>query len=332
MVEIPSKVYLVTGAAGFIGARFVESCRSQGITPISVDRWDYFTSRAENREIPFGEVVDLDYLFEWLKNPHPRIDAIIHLGAITDTRETDLEILQRLNLDYSKALWNYSKQENIPFIYASSAATYGDGALGYDDDEALIPKLQPLNAYGNSKQLFDLWALEQDQKGSKPPSWCGFKFFNVYGFGERHKDFMSSVVLHAYDQIRNFSQVTLFKSHRPDIADGHQQRDFIYIDDVIKALHFAAQKPIQRGIFNLGTGTARTFLDLAKAVFVAMDKPEYIHYIDTPASIRDKYQYFTEAKMERLRSQGFPDPFVSLEEGARRYVERLNQWSSGRST
>jgi ADP-L-glycero-D-manno-heptose 6-epimerase len=208
-------------------------------------------------------------------------------------------------------------------IYASSAATYGDGAQGYDDDESKLGLLKPLNLYGESKHKFDLWALEQEKRGVQPPHWAGFKFFNVYGFGERHKGRMASVVLHSSTQIKSQGFVRLFKSHREGIADGHQKRDFVYVGDVISVLHFALDQPISRGIFNLGTGQARTFLDLTRAVFKAMHREEKIDFVDTPVEIRDKYQYFTEARMQKLKSAGYTQPFTSLEEGVKAYLERL---------
>ncbi|HLE01484.1 MAG TPA: NAD-dependent epimerase/dehydratase family protein, partial [Bdellovibrionota bacterium] len=200
------RTYLVTGAAGFIGARFVESCNERGIETISVDRETYFQSRSEHQGISLGTIIDRDRLLDHISkagtgaSPLPlAFDAVIHLGACTNTMELNEAFLTRVNLEYSKALWNYCTEKHIPFVYASSAATYGDGSSGYDDDEELIPRLRPLNPYGESKRLFDLWALAEEQAGRKPPSWSGFKFFNVYGFGERHKNKMASVVLHAYD-------------------------------------------------------------------------------------------------------------------------------------
>jgi ADP-L-glycero-D-manno-heptose 6-epimerase len=315
--------YLVTGAAGFIGSQFVRSCNGQGIPVISVDQKSHFTQRTENHGIQFGNIVDREHLIPWLNEHQPQLAAIVHLGAVTDTRETDLERLNRLNLDYSKTIWNFSTQHKIPLVYASSAATYGDGEFGYSDNEALIPNLKPLNLYGDSKQQFDLWVLEQEARNQTPPHWAGFKFFNVFGFGERHKGFMSSVVLHAFDQIQEKGQVTLFKSHKQGIPDGFQKRDFIFVGDVINAIHFALNKPIQRGIFNLGSGHARTFLDLARAVFRTMKKPENIQFVDTPKSIRDKYQYFTEAEMGKLLAQEYPLPFTTLEDGVHSYVSQL---------
>jgi ADP-L-glycero-D-manno-heptose 6-epimerase len=249
--------------------------------------------------------------------------AIVHLGACTDTREQNIEYLARVNIRASQDLWRYATEARVPFIYASSAATYGGGERGYDDDETLIPSLTPLNPYGDSKQQFDLWALDQERRGEHPPAWCGLKFFNVYGFGERHKGPMASVVLHAYDQIEATGQVRLFKSHRPGVADGHQSRDFILVDDVVDVLVWLVAQPVARGIYNLGTGRARTFLDLAKAVFGALGRPDRIEFIDTPQDVRRHYQYFTEARMSRLRSAGYVRPFTTLEEGVASYVRRL---------
>ncbi len=325
------KHWVVTGAAGFIGSRFVEACQKRSdIVLTCVDQESAFTSRNEMRGLDFRKTIDRSHFLQTLTDPknlldrpRPDFDAIIHLGAITDTRETNVDLLNRYNLEYSKAIWNFASLYRIPLIYASSAATYGDGSLGYDDSEELIPDLRPLNLYGESKQAFDLWALAEEKLGNHPPSWAGFKFFNVYGFGERHKEFMASVVLHAFDQIRKSGDVTLFKSHKQGIADGYQKRDFIYVDDVVDVLFFALQKPILRGIYNLGTGQARTFLDLTRATFKALGQPEDIRFIDTPVSIRDKYQYFTQAPMARLREAGYAKAFTELEVGIDQYVARL---------
>jgi ADP-L-glycero-D-manno-heptose 6-epimerase len=310
---------LVTGAAGFVGYRFVERCRREGIPVVSVDSREHFASRPEHRDVDFGTIVDRDGLFEWLDG-HP-LSGIVHMGACTDTRETDEAYLTVNNVEYSQQLWTYATERRVPFVYASSAATYGDGSLGYDDDEALMPRLAPLNAYGRSKQTFDLWALAQH---TAPPSWSGWKFFNVYGFGERHKGAMASVVMHAFDQRRAGEPVRLFRSHRAGIADGHQARDFVDVADVVSVLMFALRRPVSRGIRNLGTGTARTYLDLARNVCRALRVSDDIEFIDTPAEIRDKYQYFTEARMERLRDElGYRDPFTSLEAGVHAYVGAL---------
>jgi len=314
---------VVTGAAGFVGARFVESCNRRGIAVVSVDRAASFAERPEHRGIDFGTIVDVDALDAWLDAATVPPAAIVHLGACTDTTEMDVAYLTRMNLEYSQRLWRWTTAHRVPLVYASSAATYGDGAQGYDDDEARIPTLRPLNPYGDSKQQFDLWALAEERAGRRPPSWTGFKFFNVYGFGERHKGKMASVVLHAFDQIRADGEVRLFKSYRPDVADGDQRRDFVFVDDVVAVLHFALDAPLARGIFNLGTGTSRTFLDLARATFAALGVPAKIRFIDMPAGLRERYQYATEATMGRLRAAGYAPPFTTLEEGARRYVARL---------
>jgi len=320
---MPDGQLLVTGAAGFIGARFVASCRRLGFPVISVDRPAFFQTRMEHRGIDFGDVVDSEELFEWLDRRRPRLTGIVHLGACTDTTELDRAYLEAVNVRYSEELWRIAANRQVPFVYASSAATYGDGSLGYQDDEATLPLLKPLNPYGQSKQEVDLWVLEQERASSHPPSWCGFKFFNVYGFGERHKGKMASVALHAFDQIRATGRMRLFKSHRPDIPHGHQKRDFIHVDDVVEVLHFALKKPIQRGIFNLGTGQARSFLDLAGCVFRELGCPEQIEFIDTPIELQARYQYFTEARMERLRKEGYTAPFTSLENGIRTYIRDL---------
>ncbi|MCC6642904.1 MAG: ADP-glyceromanno-heptose 6-epimerase [Deltaproteobacteria bacterium] len=314
---------LVTGAAGFIGARFVESCLARGIPFVAVDAPGHFAERKEHREIAFGRVVDREALPGWLEAERPALRGIVHLGACTDTTQMDVALLERLNVAYSRALWRFASREGVPFVYASSAATYGDGSLGYDDDESKISLLRPLNPYGESKQRFDVWALDEEAQGVRPPAWAGFKFFNVYGFGERHKAGMSSVVLQGFDQIQRCGEMRLFRSHRPGVADGHQTRDFVSVADVIDVLHFALDAPLCRGIFNLGTGQGRTFLDLARATFSALGAEERIVFVDTPPGLRERYQYFTEARMEKLRAAGYRHPFTPLEQGVREYVQRL---------
>jgi ADP-L-glycero-D-manno-heptose 6-epimerase len=311
---------LVSGAAGFIGYRFVERCRKEGIPVVSVDAREHFAERPEHRDLDTGAIVDRHQLFDWLAaSPRP-LSGIVHLGACTNTTETDEALFARDNVEYSMRLWTYAAEHRLPFVYASSAATYGDGTLGYDDDETLMPRLSPLNAYGRSKHAFDLWVLQQK---ITPPVWSGWKFFNVYGYGERHKGHMASVVLHAFDQRRAGGPIRLFRSHRPGIADGQQARDFIDVADVVSVLMFALTKPVTRGIRNLGTGTARTYLDLARVVCRALGVSEKIEFIDTPISIRDKYQYFTQARMERLREAGYREAFRTLETGVESYVGAL---------
>jgi ADP-L-glycero-D-manno-heptose 6-epimerase len=318
---------LVTGAAGFIGARFVERCNRLGVPVVSVDVSDAF-GRDEHRGLDFGRCIDRDAVADWLRDERPSLRGIVHLGACSDTTELDEAFLERVNVGASRTLWRHACSERLPFVYASSAATYGDGGEGFADDEAAFERLRPLNPYGESKRRFDLWVLEEERAGRTPPSWSGFKFFNVYGFGERHKGAMASVVVKAYEQIARTGRVTLFRSHKDGVADGHQSRDFVYVEDVVDVLWFALEQPIRRGVYNLGTGQARTFLDLARAVFAALDAPEAIDWVDTPVAIRDRYQYFTEATMERLRQQGYAQPFTSLEDGVRATIERLRSFES----
>ncbi len=313
---------LVTGAAGFIGARFVEHCGRAGIPVVAVDSKPHFSERPEHAGLDFGKIVDREALFEWLPSaPKPR--AVVHMGACSRTTELDEAFLRRVNVEYSQKVWAYCASAGVPLVYASSGATYGDGAQGYADDETAMPGLRPLNPYGASKLTFDLWALEQERRGIAPPSWAGFKFFNVYGFGERHKGPMASLVLHGHDQIQERGSLRLFRSHKTGVADGQQSRDFIFVDDAIDVMRFALEKPIRRGIFNLGTGRSRPFVDLARSVFAAMKRPERIEFIDTPEALRPRYQYFTEAKMDRLRAEGYAQPFTTLETGVSRYVQRL---------
>jgi ADP-L-glycero-D-manno-heptose 6-epimerase len=314
---------LVTGAAGFIGARFVASCAARDVACIAADKASHFGARPELRDVHFGTIVDRDDLLPWLEKDRPRLAGIVHLGACTDTTETDIAYLERVNVRYSERLWRFAAAERVPLVNASSAATNRDGSEGFDDDEAKIPRLQPLNFYGDSKQRFDRFVLEAEAAGDTPPSWAGFKFFNVYGPGERHKGRMASVVLHAFDQIRAGGSVRLFRSHRPVVAVGHQRRDFIHVDDVVDALHFALAAPLERGIYNLGTGTARTFLDLAHATFAALGVPPQVVWTDTPIDLRARYQYRTEATMDRLRAAGWTHPTLSLEDGVRAYVTWL---------
>ncbi len=321
-----SKTYVVTGAAGFIGDNLARSLASQGHEVIWVDALAHFQSRTQEHPLSKkAEKIDRDHFAKWLRSEaqNKKIDGIFHLGACTDTTELNVEYLRKINIEYSKDLWKLCSERKIPFVYASSAATYGGGELSYDDDESKMALLKPLNPYGESKLIFDLWALDEEKKGIHPPSWAGFKFFNVYGFGERHKGKMSSVIIQAFDQIQSKGSMKLFRSHKDGIADGEQKRDFIFVEDVVSVLKFAMEKPITRGIYNLGTGQARTFLDLARATFAALKKPEKIEFMDTPVGLRERYQYFTEARMQKLRSAGYSAPFASLEAGIEKYVERL---------
>jgi len=320
-----SSPILVTGAAGFVGARFVEACNARDQDVISVDDLSFFSERDEHRDLNFGRVIDRPDLAEYLSDK-PHFRAIVHLGAVTATTELDSKLLKERNLDCSKLLWRFAAKHGIPFVYASSAATYGNGDAGYSDQESRLERLRPLNPYGLSKHRFDLWALKQEKT---PPTWAGFKLFNVYGFGERHKGSMASVALQAYDQILSRGSVRLFKSYREGIADGKQARDFVSVEDVVKVLWFSIEKPLKRGIFNLGTGRARTFLDFSRAVFKALKKSPQIEFIEMPMEIRERYQYFTEAKMQKLARAGYANRFLSLERGVQRYVDRLRAFYGG---
>jgi ADP-L-glycero-D-manno-heptose 6-epimerase len=224
---------------------------------------------------------------------------------------------KKWNLDYSKSIWEYCTQENIPLVYASSAATYGNGELGYKDDHDIVGKLQPLNPYGRSKNEFDAWALEQKKQ---PPFWAGVKFFNVYGPNEYHKGRMASVIFHAYNQIKEKGSVKLFRSHNPEFKDGEQMRDFVYVRDVVSMCVWLMENHPENGLYNIGSGTARTFKDLVNAIFDTLQLPSQIDYIDTPEDIRDKYQYFTEADMSKIRAAGYTESFNTLEEGVKDYV------------
>lgn len=315
---------VVTGAAGFIGSNLIEKLNDEGFNDIiAVDKFDNEAKNKNLEGLKIKEKVDRTVFFEWLDKNHVETEFIFHIGARTDTTEFDWEILQNLNLDYSKQVWERCVAYQIPVVYASSAATYGLGDLGYsDEDDSLSYQLQPLNPYGVSKNEFDKWALEQEQK---PFFWAGLKFFNVYGPKEYHKGRMASVIWHAYNQINSTGGMKLFRSHNPAYKDGEQMRDFVYVKDVVEVCYFLMHHRKNSGIYNLGSGKARTFNDLTTAVFNNLQKSVNISYIDTPEDIRDKYQYFTEAKMDKLKSIGYDKPFHSLEEGVKGYVNKLQE-------
>lgn len=310
---------VVTGAAGFIGSCLISKLNSENYQAvIAVDKFD---NEAKNKNLEgktIKERVERSEFFDWFDKHHEEVEFIFHIGARTDTTEFNVDIFNELNLNYTKKLWQYCCKYHIPVVYASSAATYGGGEHGYDDSEEVIPKLKPLNPYGDSKNDFDLWALQQDEK---PWFWAGLKFFNVYGPNEYHKKRMASVILHAFNQIKATDQMKLFRSHRPDFKDGEQSRDFVYVKDVVEVMMFLMKHRKDSGIYNLGTGKARTFLDLVRNTFKGMGKEEKLSFIDTPEDIRDKYQYFTEANMQKLISIGYDKPFHSLEEGVQDYVK-----------
>ena len=266
----------------------------------------------------YSQKIDRGQFFSWLEENEKQIQFVFHLGARTDTTEFDTAILDELNLNYSRQLWRLCVKYGLPMVYASSAATYGMGEYGYEDKHELVKKLNPLNPYGVSKNEFDKWALLEEKQ---PYFWAGLKFFNVYGPNENHKGRMASVVWHTYKQVSETGAMNLFRSHNEDFKDGLQLRDFVYVKDVVEVLYFFMHHRKDSGLYNLGTGRARTFLDLAKATFSAMGKEPKISFIDTPADIREKYQYFTEANMEKLRSIGYTNEFISLEDGVKDYVQ-----------
>lgn len=319
---------LITGGAGFIGSALVWALNERGIHNIIVadhlglgNKWQNLAKRR------LDYVVPKDQLFSWLdESGHPRFEVVFHLGACSTTTERDADYLMQNNVLFTKKLWDYCAQRDIPFLYASSAATYGAEEKTFLDDHEQIPELRPINKYGWSKQLFDAWAIKQSVS---PPFWYGFKYFNVYGPQEYHKGPQASVVYHAFPQVRDRNSLRLFKSYRPDIDHGEQQRDFVYVKDVVKVmLHFWKQhRLIPSGLYNLGTGQARSFADLGRAVFAACDRKPKFEWIEMPVSLQNQYQYFTEADLTKLRTVAdYQEPFHGLEDGVNDYVRHyLNQ-------
>jgi ADP-L-glycero-D-manno-heptose 6-epimerase len=315
---------IVTGGAGFIGSALVWKLNEKGLSDIVVvdhmgegSKWKNLVKRK------ISDIIHKDKFFEWLDSLPKglRIEAIFHMGACSSTTEANVDYLVENNLHFSMRLWEFASKHKIPFIYASSAATYGAGELGYSDDVKNLSGLRPINPYGYSKHLFDTWALRQK---SKPPFWAGLKFFNVYGPQEYHKGSQASVILHAFPQVRDHGCLKLFKSYRSDYANGEQKRDFVYVKDVVDILYhlYHARRIAVSGIFNLGSGRARSFSDLGRAVFKAMQiKKEKFEWIDMPLQLRGQYQYFTEANLGELRRRtGYKGKMSSLEEGVADYV------------
>ncbi len=310
---------VVTGAAGFIGSRLIKRLNEDNFNNIvAVDAFGDPKKERNLEDLKIHVRVERTDFIDWLDEQYEEVEFIFHIGAKTDTTLFDKALLKELNTDYTKDIWVRCTGYQIPLVYASSAATYGLGEYGYKDDEDLIPQLKPLNPYGQSKQDFDVWALEQEQK---PFFWAGLKFFNVYGPHEDHKGRMASVIWHAFRQISETGKMKLFRSHNPEYKDGEQMRDFVYVEDVVNVCMWLMQHRKDSGIYNLGSGKARTFADLVSAVFRAMGKEEQVEFIDTPEDIRDKYQYFTEATMEKLKDAGYDKSFHSLEEGVEDYVK-----------
>lgn len=319
---------VITGAAGFIGSVVAGELNQKGYNDLILV--DDFSKKEKERnyvDLKYKTLVDRNIFFDWFKENHEEVTFVVHLGARTDTTEFDWNVFQKLNVDYTETMFALCAEYQIPLVYASSAATYGNGELGYDDSHDIVEKLQPLNPYGRSKNEVDKWILKQTKQ---PPFWAGLKFFNVYGPNEYHKGRMASVIFHSFNQINATGKVKLFRSHRPDFADGQQLRDFIYVKDIASVICFMIERhrdtetprlQVKSGLYNLGTGKARSFYDLAANTFKAMGRDVNIEFIDIPEDIRDKYQYFTEANMTKLREAGYDKEFTSLENGVMDYVK-----------
>jgi ADP-L-glycero-D-manno-heptose 6-epimerase len=311
---------VVTGAAGFIASCLAGALNEKGYRDlVLVDNFRHEEKKPNYERKKYTALVERDNFFGWLKDNHRYVEFIFHLGARSATIEANAEVLQTLNLGYTQRMWEACVEFGLPLVYASSAATYGGGEHGYSDSHEVVERLTPLNLYGKSKNDFDRWVLKQPRE---PFFWAGLKFFNVYGPNEYHKQRMASVALHAYNQIRQTGGMKLFRSHNPAYPDGGQMRDFVYVKDLCDVMIFLMEQRPKSGIYNMGTGKARTFRDLVAGTFRAMGIPENITYIDTPTDIREKYQYFTEADMQKLRSVGYAREFSSLESGVEDYVKR----------
>jgi ADP-L-glycero-D-manno-heptose 6-epimerase len=309
---------LITGAAGFIASQMAKMLNQRGFHQLYlVDDFSREDKKENYVSLQYIELINREHIETFFeRNIH--IDFVIHLGARTDTTEMDYSIHEHLNLNYSKIVWKYCTKNNVPIIYASSAATYGNGEFGYDDKHAIIEKLVPLNPYGVSKNEFDKFVIHQT---TTPSNWYGLKFFNVYGPHENHKGRMASVVYHAFHQIKKTGSLKLFRSHNPNYKDGEQMRDFIYVFDLVNVIFWLMKEKPSSGIYNLGSGKAETFLQLGNAVFKALELEPKIDFVDTPEDIREKYQYFTEANMQKLIAAGYTETFKTIEEGAIDYVK-----------
>ncbi|MHB1193665.1 MAG: ADP-glyceromanno-heptose 6-epimerase [Longimicrobiales bacterium] len=315
---------VVTGGAGFIGSNLVAGLEEAGYGPVSVvdelgrgDKW----KNLRRREL--DELVPPEDVFEMLERRHDDVDYVVHMGAITSTTEADADLIAQTNYRLPQALWEWCAHHEVPFLYASSAATYGDGSAGFDDDGSpeALERLVPLNAYGWSKHAFDRWVARRVAEGADaPPQWLGLKFFNVYGPNEWHKGAMMSGVTRAWPAVSRGEPVTLFRSHHPDYADGGQMRDFVYVKDCVDVMMWLMENPEVSGLFNLGTGRGQTWLELMGALHAAVGRDCRVEWKDTPEEIRDRYQYFTQAEMGRLRDAGYERPFCSVEEGVADYV------------
>jgi len=308
----------ITGAAGFIASVVAQRFNDLGFNDlVLVDDFSYAQKAYTTADLKFALKIERSIFIDWLESTDEKIDFVFHLGARTDTTEMNVELFNTLNLHYSQAIWKVCIEKNIPLVYASSAATYGLGEFGYKDDHEVVNSLKPLNPYGESKNDFDKWVLKQS---TTPPFWAGLKFFNVYGPNEYHKGRMASVIFHTFNQIKLNGEMKLFRSHNPNYTDGGQLRDFVYVKDVASVCEFLMQQQPSSGIYNLGSGKARTFLDLATLTFKALGLEPKISFVDTPLDIRNKYQYFTEADMSKLKAAGYDKHFHTLEEGIADYV------------
>lgn len=320
------RVVVVTGGAGFIGSNIVARLCAEARYDVIVCDWLGQANDEKWKNLVKHSVSDFwlpEELFSKLHDHKHRLEAIVHMGAISATTEADADLIMRTNYSLSRDIWDWCSKHLVRMIYASSAATYGDGTSGFNDSNGLddLGSLRPLNAYGYSKMLFDQYAAKQASEGLSPPQWAGLKFFNVYGPNEAHKGSMKSVVAQIWPDVSAGRGVTLFRSHRPDYADGGQMRDFVFVDDVVDIVTWLLSANQVSGIFNAGSGKARSFLDLAYATFKAAGLEPVVSYVDTPEVIRARYQYFTEANMDRLRAAGYPGQATPLEEGVRRYVQ-----------
>jgi ADP-L-glycero-D-manno-heptose 6-epimerase len=316
---------LVTGGAGFIGSNLVARLTEEGRRVVVDDTLGVGDKWRNLARHPLDELVAPDGLDRFLARRGQEVEVVYHLGAVTSTIETDVTLLTETNVHLSQHLWKWCAGHGVPFVYASSAATYGDGSKGFRDDDssAHLGRLRPLNAYARSKHAFDCWvAGEVREGGATPPRWYGLKLFNVYGPNEYHKGDMRSVAAKAYAQASRIEPVTLFRSHHPAYADGGQKRDFVYVDDCVDVLVWLLAHEPANGLYNVGTGRAQTWLELVDALFSALGIEPRIEWMDVPLPLRDRYQYFTEADLGKLRTAGYGGSFRPVEEGVREYVEQ----------